>query len=441
MYAAGNPALKMQHWMKNQLAKESYAEQWEDIVRAGAASSVKRNSSPRPSTSTPAEADSKGQLPATGSASASRLPAEFGTSSKVPAKGTAPMGPQDYADGSQWTEREGTIQRRESDTDGAKPDSSVGARDRGYIGGDGANLDGAVRQQATNGAKDLASSSDDSSGRDQEGSAAQAPRKQPQGSTQSPDQASAGAGGNNGAGPISSSGAGPSAASSASSNGSKPDGGKAVSASNDSDWWREVTAASRKNDCSSTGSSLSPKQHQQSGANGSAAKMWNNTEQDKKSVQQNGSASPSSSSPTSSSTSQTSADSDSRSSSPSETVSYGRDASSMHGLEGQSQRASSSNNAPLSPEDKADIDRRTQEVKELASQIENQVSPSMWACSWVTCHACIATPVAHMVLMIASQDQVSKQALGSNQYSPCSTALDIYFLSSIFLRCLPLLLK
>lgn len=381
MCAAGNPALKMQHWMKNQLAKESYAEQWEDIVRAGAASSVKRNS--RPSTSTPAEEDSKGQLPAAGSASASRLPAEFGTNSKVPAKGTAPMGPQDYADGSQWTEREGTLQRRESDKNGAKAD---GAGDRGYIGGDGAKLDGAVRQQATDGAKDLASFSYDASGRDEEDNS----RKQSQGSTQLPDQASAaGAGGNNRAGPVSSSGAGPSAATSASSNGSKPDGGKGKSASNDSDWWREVTVASRKNDCSSTASSLSPKQHRQNGANGSTAGSWNVTQQDTKSVQQNGSASPSSSSPTSSSISKSSADSDSLSSSPSETISYGKDASSMHGLEGQSQRASSSNTAPLSPEDKADIDCRTQEVKELASQIENQVCPQWWACSSVTCHACM----------------------------------------------------
>ena len=374
MYAAGNPALKMQHWMKNQLAKESYAEQWEDIVRAGAASSVKRNS--RANTNTPAQEDSQGQFPATGSASVSRLPAEFGTNSKVPAKGTAPMGPQDYADGSQWTEREGTMQRRESDENSAKAD---GARDRGYIGGDGAELDGAVRQQATDGAKDLASFSGHSSGRDQEGSADQASRKQPQGSTQLPDQASAsGAGGSNGAGPVSSSGAGPSAASSASSNGSKPHGGKGKSASNDSDWWREVTAASRKNDCSSTASSLSPKQqHRQNGANGSTAETWNNTKQDEMSVQQNGSASPSSSSPTSSSASKNSAGLGSRSSSPSETVSYGKDTSSMHGLEGQSQRASSSNsNASLSPEDKADIERRTQEVKELASQIESQVCSS-----------------------------------------------------------------
>lgn len=386
MYAAGNPALKMQHWMKNQLAKESYAEQWEDIVRAGAASSVKRNS--RANTSTPAPEDSKGQFPATGSASASRLPAEFGTNSKVPAKGTAPMGPQDYADGSQWTEREGTMQRRESDRNGAKAD---GARDRGYIGGDGAKLDGAVRQQATDGAKDLASSSDDSSGRAQKGSAAQASRKQPQGSTQLPDQASAAtAGGSNGAGPISSAGPGPSAATSASSHGSKPDGGKVESPSSDSDWWREVTAASRKNDCSSTASALSPKQqHRQNGANGSTAELWNNTKQDTKSVQQNGSASPSSSSSTGSSTSKTSADSDLRSSSPSETVSYGKDASSMHGLEGQSQRASSSNNAPLSPEDKADIERRTQEVKELASQIESQVCPQMWACCQIVSNVCM----------------------------------------------------
>lgn len=393
MHFAGNPALKMQHWMKNQLAKESYAEQWEGIVRSGAASSVKRHS--ESNTSAPAGEGSKGQPPATGSAPTSRLPAEFGTRSKVPAEGTAPMGPQDYDDGSQWTERNGTLQRRESDKDGAKADSSNGARDGGYIGGDGANAGGADRQQATDGAKDLASSSQNLSRQDQEDSTLAASRNQPQGSGQLPDQARAPAArGDNGAGPISNSGAGQSAWTSASTNGSRPDGGTDRSASNDSDWWREVTAASKKNDCSSAASALTPKPNHQNGANGSTAGVQNGAKQDMKSVQQDGAGSPSSSSSSSSSARKKGAEPELLSPSSSEKVSFGKDTSSStstHGLRGQSQstsRASSSKNAPLSSEDKADIAHRTQEVKELASKIENQVFVHLqvWACKEIYCH-------------------------------------------------------
>ena len=361
--------------MKNQLAKESYAEQWEDIVRSGAASSVKRQ--PSTSTSTPA-GESTGQSPATGSAP--RLPAEFGTRDKVPAKGMAPMGPQDYHDGSQWTERHGTMQRREYDTDSAKAGSSNGARDQGYIGGDGANLGGAVRQQATDGAKDLASSSRNSSREDQEDSSLAASREQPPGSGQLPNQARAPASGNNGAGPNSKSAAGQAAQNSASSNGSKPDGEKDKSVSNDSDWWREVTAASKKNDCTSAASALTPKPNQQNGASGSTAGVWLGAKQDIKSAQRDGVGSPSSSSSSSSDVSRKRTDPEPLSPSSSERVSFGKEtssSSSMHGLESQSQstrRASSSKNASLSPEDKADIERRTQEVKELASKIENQVT-------------------------------------------------------------------
>ena len=383
--------MKMQHWMKNQLAKESYAEQWEDIVRSGAASSVKRQSST--STSAPA-AEGKGQSPATSSAPAPRLPTEFGTKDKVPAKGTAPMGPQDYQDGSQWTERDGTMQRRESGTDGAKADSSNGARDRGYVGGDGANPSDAIRQQATDNATDLASSSRNSSGEVQEDSTLAASEKQHQGSGKLSDQPRES--GDNGAGPVSSSRAGQSGMTSASSNGSKPDG-KAKSASNDSDWWREVTAASKKNDCSSAASALTPKPNQQNGANGSTAGMWNGAKQDLKSVQRDGAGSPSSSSSSSSSVSRKRTDPETPSPSFSERVSFGKDtssSSSMHGSEGQSQstsRASSSKNAHLSPEDKADIARRTQEVKELASKIENQVTtlPQASCCNAVSCQCYI----------------------------------------------------
>ena len=355
--------------MKNQLAKESYAEQWEDIVRSGAASSVKRQS--KTSTSSPAE-DSKGKASTNGAASVPRLPAEFGTKDKVPAKGTAPMGPQDYLDGSQWTERDGAMQRRETDKDGAKAD---GARDRGYIGGDGANLDGAVRQQATDSAKDLASSSN---GLDQQDGTSEAYRKQPQGSGQLPDQARAQVpSGNNGTGPASNKGAEQAAPPSASSNGAKPDGRKDKSASSDSDWWREVTAASKKNDCSSTASALSQTQNRQNGANGSADGEQSGGKHDVTPVQQDGAASPSSSSSADLSTARNGAGTAPQSSSG--RVSSGSNTSSlssMHGLAGHSQstkRAPGSKNASLSPEDKADIERRTHEVKDLASKIENKV--------------------------------------------------------------------
>lgn len=365
--------------MKNQLAQESYAEQWENIVRSGAASSVNRRDNT--STSAPAGDGSTEQAPITGSAPSTRLPAEFGTKDQVPAKGMAPMGPQDYHDGSQWTERDGTLHRRDSDRDGAKADSSDAVRDRGgYIGGDGANLHGAVRQQAADGVKELASSNQHSSGQDQEDRTSAASKEQHLGSGQLPDQAwGAAPDRNNGAGPESRSGAGHAATTSASSHGSKPDGGNAKSASTDSDWWREVTAASKNSDCSSAASALTHKPDQQNGANGSTAGMRNSAKQEMKSARQDGAGSPSSSSPSGSSTSRKHTDVEPLSSLPSEKVSFGKDTSSsasMHGFEGQNQsrrRASSTKNAPLSPEDKADIARRTQEVKELASKIENQV--------------------------------------------------------------------
>lgn len=377
--AAGNPALKMQHWMKNQLVKESYAEQWEDIVRSGATSSVRRRS--ETSIISPAGNASKGKALANGSAPVSKLPAEFGAKDKVPAKGTAPMGPQDYADGSQWTERDGTMQRRETAEDGAN--SEEGARDRGYIGGDGAKLGEAVRHQATDGAEDLASSIYTSQDQDQQDSSSEASPEQSQGSQQLPDQARAQPSGGNGAGLASNREAGQAvAASASSSNGAKPDGGKDVSASSDSDWWRELTAASKKNDCTSAGSAVSSNQNRQNGArqhsSGNADDTWRGANQETQAGQKNGAVPPASSSTTAASTSRDGAGPPPSSSS-SDRGSSGWDTSSSspsQGLEGQTRstsRASGSKSASLSPEEKADIERRTQDVKELASKIENQV--------------------------------------------------------------------
>ena len=139
----GNPALKMQHWMKNQLVKESYTEKWEDIVRSGSINSHPQTD--KPSTTT-------------------RVPAEFGTKDKVPAKGTAPMGLSDYADPAQWTTRGGKVRRREphvqsepeSQGSSGKTDS---AKDGGYIGGDGASADGFIKQGFQNAADQSSSAS------------------------------------------------------------------------------------------------------------------------------------------------------------------------------------------------------------------------------------------------------------------------------------------
>ena len=115
--AAGNPALKMQHWMKNQLVKESYSGEWEDIVRS---SSAKKPS----------------QTP--DSSSQTRLPAEVGTKDKVPASGTAPMGMSDYKDKSQWANRKDVLNKQDAanpSKGSAEPKSPMG-----YLGGDGARL-------------------------------------------------------------------------------------------------------------------------------------------------------------------------------------------------------------------------------------------------------------------------------------------------------------
>ena len=395
VHAAGNPALKMQHWMKNQLVKESYAEKWEDIVRSGAARSVNHVS--EASNQSPSKEGVKAIDP-TDPDALSRLPAEFGTKDKVPAKGTAPMGPQDYADGAQWTARDGTMQRRESEQPGGNNGGiKDAARDSGYIGGDGAKLNGAMSQQDSSSATDTASSetsataSDQSSQQDRDSGA----REQPQGRGQVPDQAGA---------ETSKMGEGlalPGSrktqqlrSTSASSDGAKEDGarldsGRQVSASSDSDWWREVTAASKRNDCSSTASALSSKKGQQDGAgqhrNDGAGNRQHGAEPSKQ-IMQDGASRPSSSN-TSSQASPASSTSNNgaASSSSSQRASSGQNASSSssssstsptHGLSRQDQstsRASSSSHAPHNTEEESDRKRRIQEVKEVASKIENQM--------------------------------------------------------------------
>ena len=115
---AGNPALKMQHWMKNQLVKESYADKWEDIVRSG-------------------NMDKAAHL--FGESSQTRLPAEFGTKDKVPARGTAPMGLSDYKDGSQWADRNDVLGHQGTHDLTSHPEEPE--YPKGYLGGDGALRD------------------------------------------------------------------------------------------------------------------------------------------------------------------------------------------------------------------------------------------------------------------------------------------------------------
>ena len=403
---AGNPALKMQHWMKNQLVKESYAEQWEDIVRSGAASSVNR--AKEPSTASTPKNGGKDVTTSDSAQTSGRLPAEFGTKDKVPAKGMAPMGPADYADGSQWTAHDGTMQRRERDGNGGKIDHSRnGASDHGYIGGDGAKLSGGVRQEESSIATDLASSTNSAAEVDQQhhDSTSGASRDQPQGLAQSPQQARAEPSNRqNGAEPAGGGGSQQSTPSKPTdSSGVKADGGKDKSASSDLDWWREVTAASKRNDRSSAAAAPPPNSQQQNGASRPSHHYsdgrQNGAVPSSQSAGQNGAAAPSpsasslghqqaSSSDTASkgaqganaSTSQPTRSSSSFSTSASRAP-LGTDPSSSsssadHGLPGQSQstgRASSSNGPALSPEEAADKNKKTQEVEDVASKIENQI--------------------------------------------------------------------
>ncbi|KAI4202517.1 MAG: hypothetical protein LQ350_002460 [Teloschistes chrysophthalmus] len=112
----GNPALKMQHWMKNQLVKESYTDKWEDIVRSG---NAQHAASPDASSQT-------------------KLPAEFGTKDKVPAPGTAPMGLSDYKDSRQWADRKQQLEQQGSGDPSKGSEKSTSPK--GYLGGDGAQV-------------------------------------------------------------------------------------------------------------------------------------------------------------------------------------------------------------------------------------------------------------------------------------------------------------
>ncbi|DBA90771.1 hypothetical protein WJX77_003879 [Trebouxia sp. C0004] len=355
----GNPALKMQHWMKNQLVKESYAEKWEDIVRSG-----------------------NTQSPPQGSESKTRLPAEFGTKDKVPADGTAPMGLSDYADGSQWTQRGGKLERQES---GQAPDSisqsnsnssldstgkTASAKDGGFVGGDGASLNGAARSnnssasnQTPNG---VTSAESTHVSRQQQTDVQGHLQNQPQGSGQLPSQApTQSSSEHNGAAP-------PAAAGrlSSGSNGASSSGSNSGVAPSDSDWWRELTEASKRSDCKDTASALNPKQDQHKASSrqvdGSPAKTQ--AEQDifggkgydpdsqSNSSRQNGASSSSSSKPASRS-------------SPSFS-----DSSSSKGLSMQTPQASakSSTAVPRSQQEAAEMKKKAQEVKELADKIEGQ---------------------------------------------------------------------
>lgn len=240
----------MQHWMKNQLVKESYAEKREDIVRSGHTNSASQASE-----------------------SKLRLPAEFGAKDKVPAKGTAPMGPSDYADGSQWTARDGTMQRQEdgqasnsnsssknSDSSSASHDDAV---DGGYMGGDGASANGAIRQSSADASDQSHSSngvsrSDGISLSEQQRSEIQAHEaSQPQKSghlAKAHDSSR-----DNGAAPPGSLESGPASLATSGNDGASSSGGKDSTAPSDSDWWREVTEASKKADCKDVEKAMTPK--------------------------------------------------------------------------------------------------------------------------------------------------------------------------------------
>lgn len=356
----GNPALKMQHWMKNQLVKESYAERWEDVVRSGNTHS-----------------------PPQGTESGTRLPAEFGTKDKVPAKGTAPMGLSDYADGSQWTQRDGELGRRES---GQAPDpnsnsdsnlnssldssgKTASAQDGGFVGGDGASLNGAARptnssadsQAPSNGVTSAESAHVSSQ---QQTGVQEHLQNKPQGSGHLPSQVRSSSK-HNGAAPPADAGR-----LSSGSNGASSSGSASGVAPSDSDWWREITEASKRSDCKDTASALNPKQDQPKASSrqvdGSPAKTQaeqdifggkaHDSDSQSNSSRQNGASSSSSSKPASRSSSSSS------------------DSSSPKGLSMQTPRASanSSTAAPQSPEEAAEMKKKTQEVRELADKIEGQ---------------------------------------------------------------------
>ena len=346
--------------MKNQLVKESYAERWEDVVRSGNTHS-----------------------PPQGTESGTRLPAEFGTKDKVPAKGTAPMGLSDYADGSQWTQRDGELGRRES---GQAPDpnsnsdsnlnssldssgKTASAQDGGFVGGDGASLNGAARptnssadsQAPSNGVTSAESAHVSSQ---QQTGVQEHLQNKPQGSGHLPSQVRSSSK-HNGAAPPADAGR-----LSSGSNGASSSGSASGVAPSDSDWWREITEASKRSDCKDTASALNPKQDQPKASSrqvdGSPAKTQaeqdifggkaHDSDSQSNSSRQNGASSSSSSKPASRSSSSSS------------------DSSSPKGLSMQTPRASanSSTAAPQSPEEAAEMKKKTQEVRELADKIEGQ---------------------------------------------------------------------
>ncbi len=379
----------MQHWMKNQLVKESYAEKWENIVRSG---------------NTPS--------PPQGTESETRLPAEFGTKDKVPAEGTAPMGLSDYADGSQWTQRDGELGWRESGQSSdsnsnsnlkSSSDSSgktASAQDGGFVGGDGASLNGAARPNNSSAGSQAPSNGVTSAEGTHLSSQQQTDvqghlQNRPQGSGQLPSQAPGQSSSKqNGAAPPDHAGRLSSGSNGASSSGSDSD-----VAPSDSDWWREITEASKRSDCKDTASALKPKQNQPKPSSrhvdDSPAKAQ--AEQDifggkahdpdsqSNSSRQNGASLSSSSKPAS------------RSSSSSPRSASSSDSSSSRGMSMQTPQASanSSTAAPQSPREAAEMKKKTQEVRELADKIEGQESGTSQQVGHVSSLSCLLTQLSY----------------------------------------------
>ena len=375
--------------MKNQLVKESYAEKWEDIVRSGNPSS-------------PPQAPESGV----------RLPAEFGTKDKVPAKGTAPMGPSDYADGSQWTERDGNLQRREHShipdlssvtNSGGNDVEEDGAKDKGgYFGGDGASLNGAARPASSN---QSSSSNGAGSVKDMHLSSQQRSEieghldNQPQGSGQLPDQGpSQPSNRHNGATPPASKDSGQAGGPSSGSDGASTSGRTPSAALDDSDWWREVTAASKKADCEDTAAALAPKQGQSKAGgrlvDGSKAKsqaeqdiLGNSQRKADSKASQNGAVAPSSSSQ--SSEAARGSGHSTHAGPPSSSSSSQRASSRENSSETPKASANSSRAMPHSPQEQSEMKKKTQEVKEVASKIEGQIAGASQSVSISACFASI----------------------------------------------------
>ena len=372
----------MQHWMKNQLVKESYAEKREDIVRSGHTNSASQASE-----------------------SKLRLPAEFGAKDKVPAKGTAPMGPSDYADGSQWTARDGTMQRHEdgqasnsnSNSSSKNSDSSSashgGAVDRGYVGGDGASANGAVRQSPADASNQSHSSngvsrSDGVSLSEQQKSEIQELlASQPQKSGHLPDQAKARESSrDNGAAPPGSLESRPARIASSGNDGASSSGGKDSTAPSDSDWWREVTEASKKADCKDVEKAMTPKNQvpKASSMPVEESQAKSQAEQDIFGSSQNGNGS------------NTAAKKSAASQNGAAARNLPRDSASQRGISGgapsdelasssspgfasmQTPAASdkSSRATPHSPEEEADMKKKKSEAEEVASKLEGQLPES-----------------------------------------------------------------